>query len=234
MARHRVRTHLHVEVEEYDAAIRRFIPGYEEMLDRAADAALERRPTTVLDLGAGTGALSEVLLARETGCVVLVLDVDPEMLGTARGRLARFGERVRFVEGSFFDALPSCDAVVASLSLHHIPSLARKGAVYRAIAEALPERGVFVNADVTMPEPGAARDGAWRGWADHLVSSGIAEDEAWRHFDEWSHEDTYFPEEHEIRLMRDAGFDARRAWSKGVSTLLVGQKTVSVGGGPGL
>jgi tRNA (cmo5U34)-methyltransferase len=141
---------------------------------------------------------------------------------------------VRFSEGSFFDPLPDCDAVMASLSLHHIPSAEGKGEVYRRVAEALAPGGVFVNADVTMPEGGDARDRAWRGWADHLVASGITEDDAWRHFDEWSDQDTYFPLELELRLMREAGLDARRVWSLGVATVLVGKKIVSGGGASAL
>lgn len=234
MADHRVRTHLHVEVEEYDAAIRRFIPGYETMLERAADVVLGSGAGTVLDLGAGTGALSEVVLARGGEEVVVALDVDPEMLEVAHRRLVRFGSRARFSEASFLGPLPACDAVMASLSLHHVPSPEEKREVYHRIAEALPPGGVFVNADVTMPEVGEARDRAWRGWADHLVASGIAEADAWRHFEEWAGEDTYFPVALELRLMGEAGLDARQVWSDGVSTLLVGTKIVSGGGGTGL
>lgn len=55
---HSVRRHLRVETEEYDAAIRRFIPGYDEMLSEAAAAVATVAPARVIDLGAGTGALS--------------------------------------------------------------------------------------------------------------------------------------------------------------------------------
>ena len=48
------------------------------------------RPTLVLDLGAGTGALSEAILEHEGVGAVEAIDVDAEMLDRARIRLKRF------------------------------------------------------------------------------------------------------------------------------------------------
>lgn len=221
---HSVRRHLRVDIDAYDASIRSFIPGYEEMLDQAAAAVASVAPELALDLGAGTGALSAALLGRsEVGTVELV-DVDREMLDQARMRLGSFGPRARFTLRSFDEPLPACDAVAASLSLHHIPTLAAKATLFRRVFEALRPGGVLVNADVTMPAGGAERDQAWRGWADHLVASGIEEAHAWRHFDDWSGEDTYFPLEVELAALEAAGFQARCAWRQGVSTVVVATK----------
>ena len=61
---HSVRRHLRLEIEAYDKTIRSFIPAYEEMLTRAADAIAETKPKKVIDLGAGTGALAQTVLQR--------------------------------------------------------------------------------------------------------------------------------------------------------------------------
>ncbi|MCG6988026.1 MAG: class I SAM-dependent methyltransferase [Gemmatimonadetes bacterium] len=218
---HSVRRHLRVDIVGYDAAIRQFIPGYDTMLVRAAAAVASVAPALVLDLGAGTGALSEAILWHEGVGVVELVDVDPEMLSQARVRLKDHGDRVRFTLRSFADPIPSCDAVAASLSLHHIATLDAKAEIFRRVATALRPGGVLVNADVTMPAEGPDRDMAFRGWADHLVSSGIPEARAWKHFAEWASEDTYFPLEEELRLLRAAGFDARCDWQEGPSTVVV-------------
>src|SRR4029453_18856437 len=107
-------------------------------------AALAPADGHVLDLRGGTGALSSAVLDGLPGVRVTVLDVDPEMLAEARRRLARFGDRVSFREGSFLDPLPAADAVVASLALHHVHDLQRKTALYGAIRDALPPGGVLV------------------------------------------------------------------------------------------
>jgi hypothetical protein len=86
---------------------------------------------------------------------------------------------------------------------------------------------VLVNADVTMPAEDPERAQAWRGWADHLVASGIEEAQAWRHFEDWSGEDTYFPLDAELGALTAVGFRARCAWRQGVSTVVVATKPSS-------
>src|SRR5207302_2056730 len=106
------------DAEIYDVQIRRFIPHYDEMITTGVEllAALAPAEAHVLDLGGGTGALSAAVLDALPGIHITVLDVDADMLGEARQRLARFTDRVSFHEGSFLDPLPRADAVVASLA----------------------------------------------------------------------------------------------------------------------
>ena len=221
---HSVRSHLRLEIDAYDATIRRFIPGYEEGLSRAAREVAAVRPGLVLDLGAGTGALSEAILEHDSVEALEAVDVDPEMLAQARARLQRFGGRVRFRECSFDEPLPSCDAVAASLALHHVPTMDAKGELFRRIHRALRAGGVFVNADVTISADPAERARAYRLWANHMTGCGIGENQAWQHFDEWAEEDTYFPMEDELAAMREAGFRADCIWRCCPNSLLVGRK----------
>ena len=82
-------------------------------------------PSPVLDLGAGTGALAAALLELtagpgglgDAGPTVELLDIDQEMLGHARERLASYGDRARFTVRSYYEPLPACDAAMASLSM---------------------------------------------------------------------------------------------------------------------
>src|SRR5215813_13647682 len=100
---HSVKRHLAVEAEDYDVQIRRFIPYYDEMLATGVGmlAALVAPDAHVVDLGAGTGALSAAVLGGLPQARVTVLDVDPEMLAVARSRLAEYPDRVNFCEQSF-------------------------------------------------------------------------------------------------------------------------------------
>lgn len=221
---HSVRRHLRVEVDAYDEIIRRFIPGYETLLVTAARAVAADGPGLVLDLGAGTGALSEAILRHEAVGAIMLVDVDPEMLDQARARLERFRSRARFREQSFLDPLPACDAVAASLALHHIPEMADKGMLYRRIHASLRPGGVFVNADAVMPSDPPGRNAGYAFWAAHMVSRGIPEERAWQHFAEWAEEDTYQPIELELAAMATAGFEAEIAWHEGPMAVLVGRR----------
>lgn len=62
-----------------------------------------RGDETVLDAGAGSGRLTAELLERLPRGRVVAVDRSPSMLAEARDHLARFGERVRFVERDLLD-----------------------------------------------------------------------------------------------------------------------------------
>ena len=222
---HSVRRHLRVAIDAYDATIRQFIPGYEEMLGVAARELATAASGLVLDLGGGTGALAEAILACGGSGSVELIDVDREMLDQARNRLAPYAGRVRFTEGSFLAPLPRCNGAAASLSLHHVSTLDSKHALYRRIYETLELGGVFVNADATMPVEPAASEATWRAWADHMVKEGIAEERAFQHFEQWAEEDTYFSLEEELAAVAAAGFDADCVWREVGMTVVVGRKS---------
>ncbi len=215
---------MNVAIDAYDSTIRQFIQGYEEGIARAAEVVANARPERVLDLGAGTGALAAAILAHADVGEVLAIDVDAEMLAQARVRLGTFGERAVFLERSFDDALPQCDAVAASLALHHVPTMARKRELYAGIHAALVPGGVFANADVTMPAEPDLQEAAYDRWAGHLAASGIDRHRAREHFAEWADEDTYFPMGEELSAMRGAGFEAECVWQELPFCLLVGRK----------
>ena len=221
---HSVKQHLRLEIEAYDRTIRTWIPGYERALNQAARHIANVQPRRVLDLGAGTGALSQAILECAETATVELLDLDPEMLAQARVRLKRFGERARFRVQSFLDPLPQCDAAAASLALHHVPAMTEKRQLYKRIFEALPPGGVLVNADATMPAGEPRRSEHYAKWAAHLVSYGIEKDRAYEYFREWAGEDTYFPLETELEAMTEAGFDASCAWQDIPNTLIIGRK----------
>jgi ubiquinone/menaquinone biosynthesis C-methylase UbiE len=221
---HSVRKHLRLDIDAYDATIRRFIPAYEEMVATAVHAVVEHAPGLVLDLGAGTGALAAAVLERSKDAVVELVDIDKEMLTRARMRLAAFDGRTRFALRSFDEPLPACDAVMASLALHHVPTLAAKTALFGRIHSVLEPGGLLVNADVTVPAEQPERTSAYEAWADHLVANGCRRADAFGHFEAWAQEDTYFPLEDELNALTEAGFDASCAWQHGVSTVVVARK----------
>src|SRR6185436_765687 len=92
-AEHRVASHLGVDSAEYDVQIRRWIPYYEEMLATVVELlapVVARGEATIIDLGAGTGALTAAVLAAYPTVRAILVDIDPNMLAAARVRLAPF------------------------------------------------------------------------------------------------------------------------------------------------
>src|SRR5690349_5365114 len=125
-----VATHLGIDLAEYDARIRKFIPHYEEMLDVAA-AAIDPQSRMIVDLGIGTGALSARCLRIAPQAKIVGIDADAEILKAAAQRLPA---TTKFICSSFQRAeIPDCDAVVASFALHHVRTPRAKAKLYLRI-----------------------------------------------------------------------------------------------------
>ena len=82
----------------------------------------ERLGPQVLEIGGGSGAMAQELLARHPGIRLTLADIDPVMAAAARRRLAPFGDRARVTvgDGSRLEfADDSFDTVCSWLMLHH-------------------------------------------------------------------------------------------------------------------
>ncbi len=231
MTTHSVSKHLEVTPAEYDVEIRRFVPGYDTMMDEVVGALREHLPmgpARVIDLGGGTGALSDRVLGALPDVQIMLLDADAEMLAKAAARLEARADRVQLMHGSFAEPLPHVHAAIASLSLHHVHDRNDKCAVYRNIYESLRPGGVLINADASMPEATSLSSPLRRRWAEHLVAHGDTEAQAFERFAQWAVEDRYFGIDEEIEMMREAGFseiDVR--WRFGPTTVILGRKVTT-------
>ena len=219
MSEHRVLDHLGLAAREYDAAIRRYIPEYEQMIATVVGLV----QGDIIDLGTGTGALAEAILDAKPVARVKLVDIDPAMLEGARARVARFGDRAELVHASFDAELPPCDAVVASLALHHVPELDCKRALYRRVRDALRPGGCFIIADATVHEQGRERALVYATWSAWMARHGIVQAEADALFAKWAGEDRYYPLATELRLLADAGFAQPECfWKYGPMTVYGG------------
>jgi trans-aconitate 2-methyltransferase len=125
--------------------------------DRVADpmtrwggAVLDRLPLdgdeVVLDAGCGTGRVTESLAERLPRGRVVALDASPSMIEEARGRLARFGDRVAYVVADLGRPLPlgplaPVDAILSTATFHWVPD---HDALFANLAEVLRNGGRLV------------------------------------------------------------------------------------------
>jgi len=217
-------SHLGIELRDYDTRIRSFIPGYEELIDGASAvlAASVRRPNPVIvDLGIGTGALAAHCLSARPRARLVGIDEDVEMLAAARRRL---GRRLIGTRGSFEDVeLPDCDAVTASLALHHVPTAARRARLFRRIHRALRSGGVMISADCYLASTATLRTAERRAWLAHLERRYSAR-EAAGYLRAWAKEDHYSLLTDEIAMLKRAGFAVDVAWRRGSFAVIAATK----------
>jgi trans-aconitate methyltransferase len=212
-----------IEIDEYDARIQTFVPDYDHMLSKVVEALrlVEAEVPTIVDLGVGTGALAARCLQARPVARLVGIDNDADMLAAARVRLAAW-ESVDLELGDFLVAeIPPCDAIVASVALHHVKSPEVKQGFYRRCAEALRAEGLLVTADcLPAKEPELARMHR-EAWLAHLKRTYSAT-ESVDFLSAWAGEDVYFPLEDEMEWLREAGLQPEVLWRKGGFAVLCG------------
>ncbi|HMI98650.1 MAG TPA: methyltransferase [Gaiellaceae bacterium] len=133
--------------------------GKAQRVDRF-DGVEWRGDETVVDVGGGNGSLLVALLARQPGLRGIVFDL-PE---TVRDHAA-LGDRIEFVEGSFFERVPEGDAYVLSTILHDWND-ERAAAILRTIRAAASHDTRLILLEAVVPA-GNEPDGAK--WLDLLM-----------------------------------------------------------------
>lgn len=131
---------------------------YPQVAREVAQAVAGRSAPRALDLGCGTGALAERVLAAVPGCRLTGIDLAPRMVEAARARLGERAEvllgdaeRLPFRDGSF-------DVAYCNDSFHHYPDPGR--AAFQAWRVLAPG-GALVIGDVWQPAPARALMNAW-------------------------------------------------------------------------
>ena len=123
------------------------------------DAVTDAMPSTVVDIGCGTGSLSIPIAGQLPKTRVVGVDGDPEVLDIARGKPG--AEAVEWTEG-LAGSLPigdgTADVVVTSLVLHHLP-LATKRELLVDARRILRPGGRLIVADWAAPQDVVASAG---------------------------------------------------------------------------
>ena len=140
----------HFTPERYLELVQAEVPDYETLQERTADAAARAGPRDVLELGVGTGETARRVLERHPDARLVGIDESTPMLEHARALLPASAD-LRL--GRLQDALPPgpFDAVVSALVVHHLTPVEKRD-LFARIASVLRPGGVFVLADVVVPD----------------------------------------------------------------------------------
>jgi len=170
-----------------------------------------------LDLGAGDGALSALMLEIFPAAEAVLVDFSEPMLTRVKSRLGGRG-RWQVVRGDLSapvwrDGLPAgpYGAAVSSLAIHHLPA-ERKRVLYREVFALLEVGAMFVNLDYVSV------DGPLHGlWEEQLVANALrlererggsrSAQELESDLCDDAEEDRPDPVEDQLQWLREAGFD---------------------------
>ena len=132
-----------------------------ELLPFAPDA-----PFTFVDLGAGTGAAARTILDHYPAARAVLADFSPQMMAQGQVELEPYAGRYAYAEfdlaaaGAWPVSIPDrVDAVISSLSVHHLND-ERKQSLFAEIIAHLAPGGWYLNYDPVLP-PDPVVEEAW-------------------------------------------------------------------------
>ena len=154
----------------YDAQRKWIIPDMDDYYSAAVWAAECKNPhPTILDIGAGTGLLSALMIQKFPDAQLTLVDLSESMLSIAK---ERFSDRsnVRYIAGDYssVDFAGRYDLCCSALSIHHLEH-EEKHKLYKKIFDSLNPGGMFVNADQVLGETTVINRRYMAYWDEFLV-----------------------------------------------------------------
>jgi tRNA (cmo5U34)-methyltransferase len=200
---------------DYDRPRRQLVPSF----DAFYGAALEQIPYgrdehfRVLDLGAGTGLLSALVLEAFPNATFTLVDLSAEMLDRARQRFAdRVGFQFELVDLEQRAPAGAHDVAISALALHHIEPANLQG-VFTRIFSALEKGGMFINADQTLGTSAENEQKYSQAWHRAIRAQGTSEEDIAAAVERLKVDKTATLED-QLRWLRAAGFVDVDCWYK--------------------
>ena len=184
---------------------------------------------TCLDLGAGTGAATRVILEQHPGATAIMADYSTQMMAAGERDMQPYAGRYRTVEfdmttGIWPAGIPaSLDAIVTSMCVHHLTD-ERKQGLFAEIFEHLVPGGWYFNFDPVSP-PDDAVEQVWQRVNDrenpetaHRRHHRTPEEQA-----RWENHVRYIiPLDQQLAYLRAAGFASVDVFWKKLQNVIYG------------
>lgn len=147
-------------VKHWSDSITRYRPERQKLFKAFATEAarIKKSALSVFELGCGPGFLAEALLNNCDIARYTLLDFSPEMLKLSRNRLAKFKDRVVFIDADFkrenwTDAVPpGFDLIVSLQAVHELRHASRIPKLYAQLYELIVPGGKILICDhVNLP-----------------------------------------------------------------------------------
>lgn len=142
-----VKTAFNNAADNYDTNRKEIIPHMDLYYQTAVELTKKFNNPSILDLGAGTGILTELLHQTHPQSRITLVDMSANMLDKAKNKFNNI-DNFTYIEDNYLtmDLKENYDIIISSLSIHHLNDK-EKYTLYRKIYQHLNNQGVFINAD---------------------------------------------------------------------------------------
>lgn len=175
---HSIMERFNEDAKQYDPQRRKLIPCFDDFYSISVSLIqTETNKPAILDVGAGTGLLSSLILQKYPKADVTLIDISDKMLEIAKERF-KHKRNVHYIVGDYsnypFDG--TYDVVMSALSIHHLTD-EEKERFYKRVYHLLNPGGIFINADQVLGETPFLENLYKEDWKNKIEQSGLTKEE---------------------------------------------------------
>lgn len=164
--------------QSYDSQRKKLIPCFNDFYNISVSVAeCDLDTPKILDLGAGTGILSEYILKKFPKANITLIDISEKMLEVSKLRLKDYSN-IKYISADYltYDFNEKYDIIISSLSIHHLYDN-EKLELFRKCYSLLNPNGIFINSDQFLGETPFIEELNKRLWKESIENSGLSQEE---------------------------------------------------------
>ena len=167
--------HFSGQTPNYENLMERLVPQYRKQHEIIYELLPEtsEKKLRVLDLGCGSGVLSQLVLEKLPNAFVVGYDFTPKMFQAYEKNLSEYRGRYELILGDYLiDPIGSnYDIVIAGLTLQHLTWGERKD-FYKLVYSILSPTGSFILNDIIIDEDWDTRKVQYKSWLKFIAANG--------------------------------------------------------------
>jgi tRNA (cmo5U34)-methyltransferase len=203
-----IRKAFNLAADQYDQHRRKVIPCFDDFYGVLLSLVPfnHDEKIRVLDLGAGTGLVSALILSVFPNANVTLVDISEEMLSKAKARFAeRDGIHFEVIDYARSELSGHFELVVSAMSIHHLEDSAKR-CLFKKLYNVLTAGGMFINAEIVRGATEETEKLCRCVWTKHLtLNSGLSKDQLDQIYQRMSYDITATLDE-QLDWLREAGF----------------------------
>jgi len=203
-----IRKAFNLAADQYDKYRRNVIPCFDDFYGCFISLIPFKKDDDirVLDLGAGTGLVTAILMAAFPKIKATLVDISEEMLTKAKARFAnKPGINFEVIDYAKCQLPNDFELVVSAMSIHHLEDSDKK-LLFKKILKVLTPGGMFINAEIVKGATEETEKIYRDVWTKHLtLKSGLSKEQLDQIYQRMSYDITATLDA-QLNWLREVGF----------------------------
>lgn len=213
------------EADSYDAEIRSVFPQYDDLCNNLVKKIFFRKKNLeILDLGIGTGYVTNKLLVKYPYARITAIDLSKKMLLNAKKRLSKYTSQIKYIEEDMikYETNQKFDLIMGTLSIHHLTQK-QKQKLFIKLYSYLESNGIFIIGDLIKGNTAKETKIINTNFKNHLLKI-FGSKLGLSYFKLFKKEDIPESLKNHLRLLEKSKFNAKIIWHRDNLAIIIAKK----------